>query len=590
MPIVTIQSPSGQSFQIEAPEGATDDQILRFAKSQGLFDEPQQVPQAQAEAPRELGAGEQISESILDAPGMRAISEMAASANKSIFQFLDFLGPDNVNAVLSLAGSESRVPTLTESFASEGGFMEPGIGRDIAQGLGQLAPVAASAAPAVGRNLASASGIAKEALGLGTAQPVAAGAQLVEEGRKLGVPVLTTDVKPPSTFPGKMAQQTAEKIPLAGTAPVREGQQVMRQRAVQQVADKYGDFSYDAIVNSLKTNKTRIKSAAGNVLEKTGLTLDDVGELTPSSTLDAITNVTEELNKPGVIKSSNAADDLTQLMDALTEPQTFTSLKENRTAFHEIVQSTDKADRSQLTSRAKSLLGKVEKAMTEDMTRFAKTNLPEKEFLSWQKANAVYADQAKNLTKTRLKNVLDKGDVTPETVTNMLFSSKPSEQKLLYNSLTQSGRENARSAIISKVVDNISKRQAGFTPNSFSSELKKYGNQVDIFFKGKEKQQLKGLSRVLEATRRAQDAAVTTPTGQQLVGGLSVTGLYLDPVASLGAAGTVGGLARLYESAPVRNALLKLGSTRKGADTYGPTLLAAQIALNEAFEQESSEQ
>lgn len=42
MPIVTIQSPTGQSFQIEAPSGATDEQVLRFAKSQGLFDQQPQ--------------------------------------------------------------------------------------------------------------------------------------------------------------------------------------------------------------------------------------------------------------------------------------------------------------------------------------------------------------------------------------------------------------------------------------------------------------------------------------------------------------------------------------------------------------------
>ena len=41
MPIVTIQTPQGSSIQIDAPEGATDDQIFRFAKSQGLFDEKQ---------------------------------------------------------------------------------------------------------------------------------------------------------------------------------------------------------------------------------------------------------------------------------------------------------------------------------------------------------------------------------------------------------------------------------------------------------------------------------------------------------------------------------------------------------------------
>ena len=39
MPIVTIQTPSGESVQIDAPEGATDDQIFRFAKSQGLFNQ-----------------------------------------------------------------------------------------------------------------------------------------------------------------------------------------------------------------------------------------------------------------------------------------------------------------------------------------------------------------------------------------------------------------------------------------------------------------------------------------------------------------------------------------------------------------------
>ena len=39
MPIVTIQSPTGESIKIEAPEGATDEQILSFAKSQGLFDQ-----------------------------------------------------------------------------------------------------------------------------------------------------------------------------------------------------------------------------------------------------------------------------------------------------------------------------------------------------------------------------------------------------------------------------------------------------------------------------------------------------------------------------------------------------------------------
>jgi hypothetical protein len=45
MPIVTIQSPQGENIQIEAPEGATDEQIFMFAKSQGLFNQPEVVAQ-----------------------------------------------------------------------------------------------------------------------------------------------------------------------------------------------------------------------------------------------------------------------------------------------------------------------------------------------------------------------------------------------------------------------------------------------------------------------------------------------------------------------------------------------------------------
>lgn len=41
MPIITIQSPAGEEIQIEAPEGATDEQIFLFAKSQGLFNQQQ---------------------------------------------------------------------------------------------------------------------------------------------------------------------------------------------------------------------------------------------------------------------------------------------------------------------------------------------------------------------------------------------------------------------------------------------------------------------------------------------------------------------------------------------------------------------
>ena len=408
---------------------------------------------------------------------------------------------------------------------------------------------------------------------------------IVEAGKDAGIPVLTSDIRQPQTFAAKMTQQTGEKIPLAGTGGMRESQQSMREAAVDNVVEKYGEFSYQAITDSLKANKNKVKNAAGNVLSKVGSQLDEMGEIPLSNTRAAMQDAVDELGKKGIIQSEGAIGDLNKLMSTINEaPQTFSTLKQNRTAFREIVNGADKAERSQLTSRAKSLLLRVESGMKKDMDWMAKQGLTPQEFGKWQKANKVYGEEATKLTKTRLKNVLDKGDSTPESVQTMLFSQKPSEVKSLYRSLTPDGRKNARSAIISKVVTDLNKRAAsgGVTPNTFATSMNKLKLQTNEFFKGEEKKQLDGLLKVLDATRRAQDASVTTQTGQTVLGGGTLLAIFTDPITTIGAGGTLGGLARLYESAPVRNALLRVDSIPKGSKNYEEALKEAFSVINAA--------
>ena len=399
---------------------------------------------------------------------------------------------------------------------------------------------------------------------------------LLAAGADAEIKIMTTDALPPKTFAGTASQQLAEKIPLAGTGGIREQQQNMRAEAVEKIAEKYGQFSHDAIIESIKAQKNKVRSAAGNVLEKSGVKLDAIGVIDHPNTSEAISNVMLELNKPGVIKKNSASGELSVLIEALEEaPQSYTTLKENRTAFRDIVKAADGQDRSQLTGRAKSLLQRVESAMKSDMDAFAKANLTANEFSKLQRANSIWAEESTKLTKSRLKNVLDKGDVTPESVETLLFSSKPSEVKNLYTSLTVDGRKNARAAIISRVVDTLTKRKSGLTPNSFYREMKKMGMQSDVFFKGEEKKALNGLMKVLGSTTRAQDAAVATSTGQSLIGIFTGAGLVTHLAPTIAGGGTVGGLARLYESAPVRDALLRLDSAQVGSSAYEKALREA---------------
>jgi hypothetical protein len=108
-------------------------------------------------------------------------------------------------------------------------------------------------------------------------------------------------------------------------------------------------------------------------------------------------------------------------------------------------------------------------------------------------------------------------------------------------------------------VDNVS-------PDRFATQIKNLGNQIGVFFSGKDLARVGGLGRVLSATQRASQAALAPPTGVQAVPyamGAGFTTLFGLPGGISAAAGT-GLLARAYESPPVRDLLLKLGRAKPG--------------------------
>lgn len=404
---------------------------------------------------------------------------------------------------------------------------------------------------------------------------------VVEAGEEAGIPVLTSDTLENQAGITKLIGEAFEKVPFVGTGGLRAQQQVKREAAVNDVAERYGQFSYEAIIDSLKTRKDKFLTAAGNVLETTGSKLDEVGRIPLGNTKKAILVAQRGIGKEGVIKSTEATRDLNRLIEAINEaPQSFTTLTENRTAFKEILKGIDKAERTQLGTRNKALLTSIESAMKKDLRAMATDNLTPNEVRKWERANAFYFKEAIDLTKSQLKNVLDKGDVTPESVKTMLFSQKPSELKLLFNGLTTEGRANARSAIISDVTQTLNKRAAGLTPDTFVSEMKRRGLSVNTFFRGEQRKQLNGLLEVLEATRRAQASSVTTASGQALlVPGIAAVGISAGGAIPIAATATLGLMGNVYESPAVRNALIRLASLKKGSTEFEQALREATEIL-----------
>lgn len=415
--------------------------------------------------------------------------------------------------------------------------------------------------------------------------------QVIDAGKSLDVPVLTSDVLPPKTWFGRFMQATTEKIPVVGTGGIREGQLAAREGAIKTYFNQVDAVpKHTEIVASLNSQKNKIKAAAGKRYNQIIEQMDVVGDMPIPNTIKAIDDELESLTRPGVITDDAATRELLNLKETLLQaPQKFSMMRENRTNFRDVVNAADSPQRSQMPSFTKAKLEGIMRSMTKDMDDFVASNSDRIMYGKYKQADAIYSNQAQKLTKTRLKGVLDKGEYTPENVDLLLLSNKPSENKILYNSLSEKGKSAARSSLIAKAL-----KDAGglddLSPVKFANALKRYENQTGAFFKGTDKQQLEGLKKLLFATKRAGEAPIVPPTGVQLVGVAGLGAAIHDFGTTLAAGVTAGGLARVYESAPVRNALLKIANTPAGttqfkriAQELAPILIsAAQVGRAEA--------
>lgn len=115
------------------------------------FDQPQGGKDEYYAKLRAAVSEDSFSENTADVLG-----ELAASSNRSVTEFLDFIGPGTANAILRLAGSNTQLPTFTGGLDSlqeavtgddRVHFMEPGTARDVVRGVGANIPAAAGMVP-----------------------------------------------------------------------------------------------------------------------------------------------------------------------------------------------------------------------------------------------------------------------------------------------------------------------------------------------------------------------------------------------------------------------------------------------------------
>jgi hypothetical protein len=399
--------------------------------------------------------------------------------------------------------------------------------------------------------------------------------QIIAAGRQADIPVMTSDVRPPTTRLGQLTQSTGEVMPL-GTAGMRREQQVARQNAVENLLADYGvradsDFASEVVSNLTKSRDdtiARYDDMKKNVIAQ----FAGSGDVPATKSVSAIDGLLSNLKAENLPKQlGTLIGQLQDVRNSLAGPGDLAKIEANRKTLFELKADPNLAS---IATKSEKAFEKVYTALNEDMGDFIKANGTAKDFNLWKVANTKLARTADLLRVGGLKNVLNKGEFDPTVVTKMLTGSKPADVRTLFTSLNKDGRESARLLLIQDAAKRAMNKETGdVDPNKFTRAIADMSDNFGQFFGGSDLRRVKGLAEVLRATRRAQEAAFQPRTGEQLtpimaMGGLSGAGTVLGTLLGMGTAVSAGaGLAmsvgfgaakQFYESKPARDLLLRI--------------------------------
>jgi len=463
---------------------------------------------------------------------------------------------------------------------------------------------------------AAGTGAVQTAQNLGANLPRTVAEQAVNDANSVGGRLMTSDVFPAKPGPvSNLYKNLSEKNPLYGTGGMRAEQQGQRVDAIKTLLSDYGatdvDHASAAVMADLAQRRgdelSRLSQQKNSVIDK--LSLPTLGA--PASAGPATTTGLAQGGIPSRVvpmKATNQALDnaivyLQQLKTDSVKPaiaklqdwksaidgQDLTNIEALRKQIGEDFKAPDLAStRSTVDKRLSEIYG----AVNQDMGDYIKTVGGPQDYLQWKSANEQLHGMADELNKGTLATILRTGEATPEVVQRLLFSSKPSDVAALYKNLSPEGRISAQAAILSRAAEGAyTSGTDNISPEKFLTQVQKLGGPLGIFFEGADKARIEGLARYLNLTRRASQANLNPQTGQQLLAPAMLSGsgagltsmLGGDPY--LGAAATaasglgLGLLSRAYESAPVRDALVKLSKAKAGSFDEGSLFKRIQQGL-----------
>ena len=396
--------------------------------------------------------------------------------------------------------------------------------------------------------------------------------QIVDLAKKHGIDLGIGDLGnvDDQTRVGQEVRKFGAEIPLIGTAGHFVKQEKGRQNIINAVKARFGEYSPSALMDSALGKIQDIKGEANqdyrDILDRMNQT--NFPQLTqPKGTFKAIDDEIQRLttNPNGTPKQSIDEKTVNSLLNTRADLQadpSFQNLRDIRQNFRETV----RGDRVAWPNSGQRAANNIYSAMTGDLQNSVKNVLGDTAADKWHNANSALAQEINLEKQTKLKKLLNGGDVNPESIESLLYSMNESDGKNLYNHLDETGRRMAIAGIISKALKNATYDDGSPIPNKFINQFDKlYKNtNARIFFKGEDKKFVEGMATILNHTRFAGNIASAPDTGSRAatIGAVGLIYAALTHPGLLAAPFVYSSVAHFYESPALRNLFIKLGGMK----------------------------
>jgi len=412
----------------------------------------------------------------------------------------------------------------------------------------------------------------------------------ITAAEQAGIPVYTQDVFRPQGRTGQALQRAGEVLPF-GTTSQRVSQQKAVETSIKNTLDSFG-------VKSVDLGETEMSPVLQNVFNsfrakrKADLSKAQIERRSAMKSAEMTGLPVDLTNSEPALKSVLKTIENEQLSDLLPIFRKFQNqisggaLGNLEVARKQIGQELKADTLANVRKRGEQLARQLYGPVNEDIGNVIEKHGTAADRVQWKVANKKITNLNKELEINAIDAVLDKGGNTPENIKKLIFNAPESLQKVLYAQLTEKGKSNLRTAIMQQAYEDAS-ISGQFSPLRFQKQIDKLSENLNVSFTGEQQKELRGLARAIQLTDRSQRFAPNAETGVQALPGqvmsaitkgakglaqmTGAVGLATHPVETLvtgaiasGMGVGLGLIARIYNSQPVRRALVRLSTAPQG--------------------------